>query len=64
MKPIVTDIGMLLKLLRTKQRRTQADVAHTAGTTAGYLSHVECGRYRPGRDLIRRLFTALGIFGD
>ena len=43
---------------------TQAELAEAVGIKAAYLSQIETGRRRPGRDLLPRLAEALGTDPD
>jgi len=53
------DLSRLLRAQRALQGVTQAEVAQRAGTTPGYLSHIERGRRRPSQSLLLRLLKAL-----
>lgn len=56
-----SELSRLLRAHRALQGFTQAEVARRAGTTAGYLSHIERGRRRPSSQLLLRLLKSLGI---
>jgi len=51
----VSPFGQRLHQWRSRWGLSQLDLASRAGTTPRYLSFVETGRARPGRDLVLRL---------
>lgn len=53
------EIGPLLRRLRG--RRSLRDVNRLAGVSSSYLSSIERGERRPGRNVIRRLAAAYGV---
>jgi transcriptional regulator with XRE-family HTH domain len=53
--------GSLLRSLRQQQRVSQVELAARAGSTPRYVSFIETGRSRPGRDLIERIADALDV---
>lgn len=62
--PAQTRFGQQLRYWRQHRGLTQLALATEAGTTPRYLSFVETGRSRPGRDLILRLGRSLGLTGS
>lgn len=55
------DIGLIVRLARVRQRRTQRDVARQAGIRPAVLSEIECGWRKPTKDQLNRLAQALGL---
>lgn len=53
--------GQQLRQWRLRAKLSQIDLAAQAGSTPRYISFIETGRSRPGRDLIFRLAEALNI---
>ncbi|MEN0068521.1 MAG: helix-turn-helix domain-containing protein [Myxococcota bacterium] len=57
----LSPFGIQLRAWRRRRGLSQLDLALHAGTTPRYVSFVETGRSRPGRDLIVRLCDALDV---
>lgn len=57
----ISAIGLLLRQHRKKRHCTQLDLALSAGTTPRYISFIETGRSRPGKNVILRLAEALTL---
>lgn len=57
-------IGERLRRARTARGLTQREVATRAGVGAPHLSKVEAGKEQPGRDLLLRVATVLGLDAD
>jgi transcriptional regulator with XRE-family HTH domain len=57
----VSPFGQRLHQWRSRWGVSQLDLASRAGTTPRYLSFVETGRSRPGRELVLRLAAALDV---
>jgi transcriptional regulator with XRE-family HTH domain len=55
------EFGELLRYWRGVRGRSQLDLASDAGTTPRYVSFVETGRSRPGRQMVVRLARALDV---
>ncbi|ACZ22427.1 Helix-turn-helix protein [Sanguibacter keddieii DSM 10542] len=54
-------VGHELRLERTAQARTLADVAGQAGVSTQYLSEVERGRKEPSSEILEAVGTALAL---
>jgi transcriptional regulator with XRE-family HTH domain len=54
-------VGHALRLERTAQGRTLADVAGQAGVSTQYLSEVERGRKEPSSEILAAVGTALSL---
>jgi DNA-binding XRE family transcriptional regulator len=54
-------VGHALRLERTAQGRTLADVAGQAGVSTQYLSEVERGRKAPSSEILAAVGTALSL---
>ena len=54
-------VGRELREERTRQERTLADVAHTAGISVQYLSEVERGLKEPSSEILGAVHGALGL---
>lgn len=57
----VSPFGQCLKMWRKRRAVSQLELAHLAGTTPRYVSFIETGRSRPGRELILRLAESLNV---
>jgi len=53
--------GALLRSWRRRRGFSQLDLSLEAGSTARYVSFLETGRARPGRDVLLRLGRALSL---
>ncbi|MBL4687991.1 MAG: helix-turn-helix domain-containing protein [Nannocystaceae bacterium] len=53
--------GALLRVWRRRRGLSQLALSLEAGTTARYVSFLETGRARPGRDVVMRLARALSL---
>jgi transcriptional regulator with XRE-family HTH domain len=53
--------GQHLRYWRTQARLSQIELAAEARTTPRYVSFIESGRSRPGRDMVLRLASALDV---
>ena len=53
--------GHELRRERTRQGRTQSDVADSAGVSTQYLSEIERGRKEPSSEVLRAVAGALGL---
>ena len=60
-KPQVSAFGQHLRHWRTRARLSQIELAAEAQTTPRYVSFIESGRSRPGRDVVLRLASALDV---
>lgn len=56
-----TAFGRQLKMWRQKRGLSQLDLAVAAATTPRYLSFIESGRSRPGKELVLRLAMSLKL---
>ena len=54
-------VGHELRVERTRQLRTLADVAGRAGVSTQYLSEVERGRKEPSSEILGAVAGALGL---
>lgn len=54
-------IGQQLRLHRKQRGMSQLDLANASNSTPRYVSFIETGRSRPGRDVILRLAGALNL---
>ena len=54
-------IGIQLRQHRKQRGMSQLDLAHAASSTSRYISFIETGRSRPGRELILRIAEALNL---
>jgi transcriptional regulator with XRE-family HTH domain len=61
MSPTSRQLGMRLKVTRTKRRMSQAALAAKAGITREYVNKLEAGRYDPTVGVLQRLAKALGV---
>jgi len=59
--PLREAIGSALRDVRTRQRRTLADVAEGAGISMQYLSEIERGRKEASSEILEAVCGALGI---
>lgn len=57
----ISGFGMLLRAARRRRGLSQLDLALEAETTARYVSYLETGKARPGRDVVLRLGHALNL---
>jgi transcriptional regulator with XRE-family HTH domain len=57
----VSPFGRQLRRWRAMRRMSQLGLAAAAGTTPRYVSFVETGRSRPGRDLVLRMAEVLAV---
>jgi len=57
----LSPFGEKLRAWRKRRGLSQLDLSVEAGTTPRYISFVETGRSRPGRDLVLRLAEALQL---
>lgn len=57
----LSNFGAHLRQHRKRSGVSQLDLALRAGTTARYVSFIETGRSRPGRDVVIRLADALTL---
>lgn len=57
----VSAIGIQLRQHRKQRGMSQLDLANAASSTSRYISFIETGRSRPGRDVILRLADALNL---
>jgi len=57
----VPRVGLLLRDWRQRRRRSQLDLAVTAGVSARHLSFVETGRSQPSRQLVLHLAEHLEV---
>lgn len=53
--------GAVLRSLRHRHRVSQLELAARAGSTPRYISFIETGRSRPGRELVERIANALDV---
>ncbi len=53
--------GQELRRWRAERRVSQLDLALSASTTARYISFIETGRSRPGREVVLRIAEALDV---
>jgi transcriptional regulator with XRE-family HTH domain len=53
--------GALLRSFRQRQRLSQLEPAARTGSTPRYVSFIETGRSRPGREVVERLADALDV---
>jgi transcriptional regulator with XRE-family HTH domain len=53
--------GTVLRSLRHRHRVSQLELAAQAGSTPRYISFIETGRSRPGRELVERIADALDV---
>lgn len=53
--------GEHLRQFRKRRGMSQLDLAVSANSTARYVSFIETGRSRPGREIVLRLAAALGL---
>jgi transcriptional regulator with XRE-family HTH domain len=58
---MLSPFGQRLRDWRQRSGMSQLDLALQAGTTPRYLSFIETGRSRPGRELVLRLAAALDL---
>ncbi|MDY2941214.1 MAG: helix-turn-helix transcriptional regulator [Varibaculum sp.] len=56
-----TEIGEVLRGVRSAQHRTLRDVAKQANVSLGYLSEVERGQKEPSSELLEAICQALGL---
>lgn len=54
-------LGRQVRTLRLQQDMTQEQLAESAGLSAPYISHIECGRKKASLEVLERLAEALGI---
>ncbi|NIM14430.1 MAG: helix-turn-helix domain-containing protein [Candidatus Aminicenantes bacterium] len=47
------ELGLRLKLIRKKLRKTQKTFARGCGMSDNYMSEIEAGRYNPGYDFLK-----------
>lgn len=60
-RPLLREVyGRLLRGLRTRQRRTLAEVSARAGVSLAYLSEVERGLKEPSSEVLEAICIALG----
>jgi transcriptional regulator with XRE-family HTH domain len=57
----LSPFGQQLRQWRRRSGVSQLDLALQAGTSPRYVSFIETGRSRPGRDLVLRLAAALDV---
>ncbi len=57
----LSPIGIQLRQHRRQRGFSQLDLAHEAGSTPRYISFIETGRSRPGKEVILRLAEALNL---
>ena len=53
--------GIQVRQHRKQRGMSQLDLAHAASSTPRYISFIETGRSRPGKDLILRISDALNL---
>src|SRR5215212_1365296 len=53
--------GAVLRSLRHRHRLSQLELAARAGSTPRYISFIETGRSRPGREVVERIADALDV---
>ena len=58
---VLSPFGQQLRAWRRRAGISQLELAAQAGTTPRYVSFIETGRARPGRELILRLAAALDV---
>jgi transcriptional regulator with XRE-family HTH domain len=58
---LTSTFGSLLRSLRQRHSLSQVELAARAGSTPRYISFIETGRSRPGRDLIERISDTLDV---
>lgn len=58
---VLSVFGERLRAWRGRRGLSQLDLAIAAGTTPRYVSFIETGRSRPGRDVVLRLADALDL---
>lgn len=58
---VLSAFGERLRAWRGRRGLSQLDLAISAGTTPRYVSFIETGRSRPGRDVVVRLAHALDL---
>ena len=54
-------IGSTIRLIRKAKRLTLEDVAHSAGTSASYLSRIEMDKNNISPELLDNVASALGV---
>ncbi len=54
-------LGIAIRLMREKRRRTQEEVAQAAGIAVPTLSHIEAGHANPTWATVRDIAGALGV---
>ena len=59
--PSTADLGLNLRVARTKKRMRQLDVALKADVSTTWISLFENGQRQPTRDEIRRICSVLGV---
>ncbi len=57
----LSPIGVQLRQHRKRRGFSQLDLANEAGSTPRYISFIETGRSRPGKELILRIAEALNL---
>lgn len=55
------DYARAVRVLRAARNFSQKDLALNVGVEAAYLSMIEAGKRKPGRDLVERLSKACGV---
>ena len=55
------DLGQAIKMLRTKQQMTQAELAKRVGMSTNAVSQIELGKTMPPKATVERLAHAFGI---
>ncbi|WP_395374802.1 helix-turn-helix domain-containing protein [Marinicella sp. W31] len=53
--------GVQIRQHRKQRGMSQLDLAYAAGSTSRYISFIETGRSRPGKDIILRISDALNL---
>lgn len=57
----INSFGQFLRVWRTQNQYSQMQLAERAETTSRYVSFLETGRSRPGREIVIRLGAALNL---